>query len=83
MSVTRAIVDLLRKSSPKPSALPKGLGAVRQGRVLVVYATGLMVEYEGKSGLATQATDEPMSAGTLVWVIESANGGIVVLGSVK
>lgn len=72
------------RPSPAQQQAPTSPGSlVTTGRVIAVHAQGLDVEYNGRVVGATQATDEPMFAGNLVYIAETVNGAPVVLGTVK
>jgi hypothetical protein len=57
---------------------------IRQAIVVSVLGSGAVeIDAGGSGGLARQATDEPLAAQQLVWVVRTDRGDWLVLGSVK
>lgn len=54
-----------------------------QGEVQAVAGVFITVKFNGQTSRATMATDEPLRAGHVVWILTAQGGELVVLGRVK
>ncbi len=64
---------------------PAGRGFFEEVPIINIFETsgGTIVTPNGTAALAGQATDEPFSAGTLVYASQMSNGEWLIHGSVK